>query len=149
MRRNPFGFNICPGYPKPGLFDKATDVTKGIWNLGHTSEGCLYPSHCKPFSSGVHANTANQEVFTTAGFKLFYGQHPDGNVIEFIKKGPIGQRDMAKIRGLGVLMLWQSNFTSEMWLINGQERTTKYAVDLSPSATTKEAAKWGKALGYY
>lgn len=144
-RTNPsmaFGKQIAVEYAKGNLLE-------GIWNLGQTSEGTLFPSRARVFSSSVHADVANREAFPTMGFRLFYGLHPDGNVIEFIKKGRIGQKDMAKIRELGVRTLWTATFTAKTWLINGQEKLTKYHADLSSVETTREAIRWGKALGRF
>jgi len=135
-----FGKEIGTGY-------RGGDLTAGVWNLSQTSEGHLYPCKADEFSSSAHADIANREVMSVMGFRVFYGQHPDGHVIEFIKKGRIGQKDMAKIRELNVTRLWTSTFVAKTWLIDGKERMTKYSVDLSPKETTREAMRWGRAMG--
>lgn len=135
-----FGKDIAIGYAKG-------DVRSGVWNLSQTAEGTLYPGRCRVFPSSAHADMVNREVFPIMSFRLFYGKHPDGNVVEFIKKGRILQGDMKRIRGVGVLWLWSSTFTAKTWLIDGQEKMTKYQVDLSPVETTREAMRWSKAIG--
>ncbi|MDD4985916.1 MAG: hypothetical protein PHQ43_09015 [Dehalococcoidales bacterium] len=128
--------------------EKGENLSRGVWNLSETSEGNLFPSDGDVFSSSDSAEKANREIMATMGMKLFYGQLPDGNVVEFIRKGRIAERDMKAIRDMGVKRLWWSTFTAKTWLIDNVEQRTTKEIDLSPKETTAEALRWGPAFGY-
>ena len=97
--------------------------------------------------SSIRAVVFDRLLMHTAKMRVFYGVNPQEEICEYIKVGPLTERDMQKIRQDKMTRLWQGAFFTKTWLVNGVEVPVAAKCDLNPEVLT-EVAKSYKGVLY-
>ena len=97
--------------------------------------------------SSIRAAVLDRLLMKTAKMRVFYGVNSDDEICEYIKVGPLTERDMQKLRQDKMTRLWQGAFFTKTWLIHGEELPVTAKCDLNPVELTNEAMRY-KGLLY-
>jgi hypothetical protein len=97
--------------------------------------------------SSIRAVVLDRLLMKAAKMRVFYGVSPKEEICEYIKVGPLTERDMQKIRQDKMTRLWQGTFFTKTWLVNGVEIPVAAKCDLNPEVLT-EVAKSYKGVLY-
>ena len=121
-----------------------------IFSVHHYDKASNDTGYYKVFvdvPSSIRAVVLDRILMKTARMRVFYGVNPQEEICEYIKVGPLTERDMQKIRQDKMTRLWQGAFFTKTWLVNGVEIPVAAKCDLNPETLT-EVAKSYKGVLY-